>query len=120
MYLGVPYGRVVALDADSGKELGIYTLPKGNQPPTRGLAYWPGDGKHDPEIVFGTTLGGKLIALNAKTGTPVAELRRQWYRRPENAGCNERHSYRHLRHGGAAEHLPKFGYPQFAGTGGTE
>ena len=68
MFLGVPYGRVVALDAESGKELWVYTLPKGNQPPTRGLAYWPGDSKHDAEIVFGTTLGGKLIALDAKTG----------------------------------------------------
>jgi quinoprotein glucose dehydrogenase len=74
MYLGVPYGRVVALDADSGKELWVYTLPKGNQPPTRGLAYWPGDSKHDPELVFGTTLGGKLIALDARTGTPIASF----------------------------------------------
>ncbi len=53
MYLGVPYGRVVALDAVSGKEIWTYTLPAGNQPPTRGLAYWPGDAKHGPRIVFG-------------------------------------------------------------------
>ena len=71
IYLGVPYGRVVALDADTGKEIWAYDLPAGNQPPERGLAYWPGDGKARPEIVFGTMGGGKLIALDAKTGEPV-------------------------------------------------
>src|SRR5262249_61058560 len=71
MYLGVPYGRVVALDADSGKELWVYELPPGNQPATRGLAYWPGTASQPAQIMVGTQLGGKLIALNAETGRPV-------------------------------------------------
>jgi quinoprotein glucose dehydrogenase len=70
MFLGTPYGRVLALDADTGKELWVYNLPMSNQPSTRGLAYWPGDNGHAPEIVFGTQLG-LLIALDAKTGQPV-------------------------------------------------
>jgi quinoprotein glucose dehydrogenase len=71
MYVSTPYGRVVALDADTGKELWAYALPQGHQPPQRGLAYWPGDKGHGAEIVFGTTLG-LLIALDAKTGVPVS------------------------------------------------
>jgi quinoprotein glucose dehydrogenase len=71
IYLGTPYGRVVALDATTGKEIWAYDLPKGNQPSERGLAYWPGDGRSGAEIVFGTMGDGKLIALRAKTGEPV-------------------------------------------------
>jgi quinoprotein glucose dehydrogenase len=71
MYLGTPYGRVVALDADTGKEIWVYELPAGNLPATRGLAYWPGTGSQPAQIMVGTQLSGKLIALNAKTGKPV-------------------------------------------------
>lgn len=71
VYLGVPYGRVVALDSSNGKELWAYQLPPGNQPPMRGLAYWPGDEKKRPELLFGTEVGGKLIALDARNGAPV-------------------------------------------------
>ena len=48
IYLGTPYGRVVALDADTGKELWAYQLPGSDQPPFRGLTYWPGDGALAP------------------------------------------------------------------------
>jgi quinoprotein glucose dehydrogenase len=71
IYLGTPYGRVVALDAATGKEIWAYDLPKVNQPSERGLAYWPGYGSSGAEIVFGTMGDGKLIALHAKTGEPV-------------------------------------------------
>ena len=70
LYLGTPYGRVVALDATTGKEVWAYALPDGDQPPFRGLAYWPGDTGHAPRIIFGSTRG-KLIALDAKTGAPA-------------------------------------------------
>jgi quinoprotein glucose dehydrogenase len=70
LYLGTPYGRVVALDSSSGKQLWAYELPGGDQPPFRGLAYWPGDGKLAPRIVFGSAQG-KLIALDARTGAPA-------------------------------------------------
>ncbi|HVI99323.1 MAG TPA: pyrroloquinoline quinone-dependent dehydrogenase [Sphingomonas sp.] len=70
MYLPTPYGRVVALDAGTGRERWTYDLEGRDQPATRGVAYWPGDGKAPPEIVFGTR-SGKLIALDAASGRPV-------------------------------------------------
>ena len=69
MFLGTPYGRVVALDATSGKQLWAYQLPGDDQPPFRGLAYWPGDKGHAPRLIFGT-LRGRMIALDAATGAP--------------------------------------------------
>ncbi len=42
MYLPTPYGRVVALDADTGRELWVYKVPGNDQPATRGVAWWPG------------------------------------------------------------------------------
>jgi glucose dehydrogenase len=58
-------GRVVALDAATGKEVWRYTLASG-QPSTRGVSYWPGDKDAPPRIIF--TSGRKLMAVNAKTG----------------------------------------------------
>jgi quinoprotein glucose dehydrogenase len=68
MYVTTPYGRVAALDPLSGKELWTYALPAG-VPSTRGLEYWPGDGKTPPQVVFGSS-DGKLYSLDAKTGKP--------------------------------------------------
>jgi quinoprotein glucose dehydrogenase len=71
LYLGTAYNRVVALDADTGKEIWVKDI--GHTPSQRGLAYWPGDGKLPPQLVFGTTDGSALLmALNAKTGEPVS------------------------------------------------
>jgi quinoprotein glucose dehydrogenase len=70
LFLGTPYGRVVALDATSGKQVWAYQLPGSDQPPFRGLGYWPGDGAHKPRIVFGSAQG-RLIALDAATGAPA-------------------------------------------------
>jgi quinoprotein glucose dehydrogenase len=67
MYVSTPYGRVVALDAETGKQRWAYEVPNGDQPATRGVSYWPGA---KPEIVFGTR-GGFLIALHAESGAPV-------------------------------------------------
>ena len=72
MYLGVPYGRCRGTRRRQ-RQGALGVCPAHRQPATNS---WPcllaGDSTHDPEIVFGTTLGGKLIALNAKTGTPIA------------------------------------------------
>jgi quinoprotein glucose dehydrogenase len=68
MYVPTPYYRVVALDATTGTEVWAYQLPSGN-PSTRGVEYWPGDGRTPPQIVFGST-DGKLYSLDAKTGKP--------------------------------------------------
>jgi quinoprotein glucose dehydrogenase len=67
MVVSTPYGRVVALDAETGKQRWAYEVPSGDQPATRGVSYWPGS---KPEIVFGTR-AGLLIALHADTGAPV-------------------------------------------------
>lgn len=68
MYLSTPYGRVVALDPETGKKIWEHETPY--TPAGRGVAYWPGDGGLPPQILFGTG-NGWLIALNAKTGKPV-------------------------------------------------
>ena len=53
--------QVVALDAATGVQRWAYQVPRGDQPATRGVSYWPGT---KPEIVFGTR-SGLLIALDA-------------------------------------------------------
>jgi quinoprotein glucose dehydrogenase len=70
MYLPTPYGRVMALNATTGKQIWAYALPGRDQPPFRGVSYWPGDTTHKPEILFGT-IGGFLTALDARTGEKV-------------------------------------------------
>jgi glucose dehydrogenase len=74
--------RILALEADTGREIWSYQLPAG-QTPERGVSYWPGDRSNPPRLIFAT--GGsvmsspvavkgaadpvhKLMALNAKTG----------------------------------------------------
>ncbi len=66
MYISSPYGRVVALDAVTGKEAWVYTLPSGS-PATRGVEYFSGDPDTPPQIVVGTS-DAKLFMLDAKTG----------------------------------------------------
>ncbi|HEY2845141.1 MAG TPA: PQQ-binding-like beta-propeller repeat protein, partial [Bryobacteraceae bacterium] len=61
----VPAGsRVMALDAESGKQIWTYTAPGavGN----RAVGYWPGEGSNPPRVLF--TAGTKMMALNANTG----------------------------------------------------
>ena len=68
MYL--PAGnRVLALDAETRKEIWTYRLPTGNTT-ARGVAYWPGDGATTARIVF--TAGPRLVAVNAITGEASA------------------------------------------------
>jgi quinoprotein glucose dehydrogenase len=68
---------VVALDAKTGEQMWVYSLREGRraaiaprQLSGRGVSYWT-DGKGDERILFVTT-GFRLVALNAKTGTPIA------------------------------------------------
>lgn len=68
MYLTTPYGRVVALDATTGKELWVYQLPTSN-PSTRGVEYWAGDARTPAQVLFHSN-DGKLYSVNAKTGVP--------------------------------------------------
>jgi glucose dehydrogenase len=60
---------IVAVDADNGKTIWSYQVVH-DQPSTRSVAYWPGDKKDPPRIIF-TTYGKKIIELYASTGKPV-------------------------------------------------
>jgi quinoprotein glucose dehydrogenase len=66
----------VAIDGATGETLWIYRIDEGARgtlvarPQNRGLAYWT-DGKGDERILL-ISPGYQLIALNAKTGIPIA------------------------------------------------
>ncbi|HWY60527.1 MAG TPA: hypothetical protein VNW15_01370, partial [Rhizomicrobium sp.] len=45
MYLGSPYGEVIALNATTGAVKWKFKLPGDDTPAKRGVSYWPGDGK---------------------------------------------------------------------------
>jgi quinoprotein glucose dehydrogenase len=66
--------RVVALDPETGKEIWQHPLA-GGAPSRRGVAYWAGDERHAPRIIF--TSGRRLIALNANTGAADAAFGNQ-------------------------------------------
>ncbi|HEY2837281.1 MAG TPA: PQQ-binding-like beta-propeller repeat protein [Rhizomicrobium sp.] len=68
LYLGSPYGEVIALNATTGDVVWKFKLPNGDTPAKRGISYWPGDGTIKPQIVFGTN-SGLLYELNAADGT---------------------------------------------------
>ena len=68
---------VVALDAATGEELWMHSENEGKRGESaprqlsgRGLSYWS-DGKGDDRIIY-VTPGYQMLALNAKTGQPVA------------------------------------------------
>lgn len=81
LYLSTPANRVVALDAETGRELWAYNPQIENEnlkyQQHRGVAYWEGnssDGRARDKRIFFGTLDGRLIALNASTGKPVANF----------------------------------------------
>jgi quinoprotein glucose dehydrogenase len=67
---------VIALDAKTGEQIWVYSLREGmraaiapRQLSGRGVSYWT-DGKGDDRVLFLTT-GYRLVALNARTGSPI-------------------------------------------------
>ncbi len=76
LYFTAGTGRtVICADAATGETLWLYrgddTAERGAvRPNNRGLAYWS-DGRGDDRIIF-VTPGYQLVALNAKTGLPIA------------------------------------------------
>jgi len=81
----IPAGnRIVALDADTGQEKWVYTIPPGppaqgtsagaaGQPrnaSTRGVSYWPGDAGTPARILV--MVGSSMFALDAANGQPSA------------------------------------------------
>ena len=71
MYVSTQRQRIVALNAETGAELWAYDPHVPGSREHRGVAYWPGEPGVAPRIVFGTG-DGRLIALDARTGTPAA------------------------------------------------
>jgi quinoprotein glucose dehydrogenase len=72
LYLGWPYNRVAALEADTGKVLWEFTgrtETRTTLGSMRSLGYWPGDKQTSAQILFGTE-DGELYSINAKTGRP--------------------------------------------------
>src|SRR6185436_12099829 len=75
LYLTTPASKVVALEADTGREVWKYDpyengpskQPRASRGVNRGLAYWT-DG-HQARIFLGAS-DGRLISLDAKTGLP--------------------------------------------------
>src|SRR5215813_10297886 len=53
LYFSTQNQKIVALDADTGKEIWKYD-PKSNSREHRGVAYWPGDSRTPPRIMLGT------------------------------------------------------------------
>jgi len=66
MILATPYRRVTAVDAVTGQQVWAYDTPNGDGVATRGVEYWEQGNR-----IIVATQGGKLIALDAKTGEPV-------------------------------------------------
>lgn len=62
-------GRVLALEADTGKLVWEYKLPTGSTS-ARGVAFWPGESATPARIIF--TAGRRLMAVNAVTGEASA------------------------------------------------
>ena len=61
----VPAGpRVIALEADSGREIWTYDAP--GAVANRAVGFWAGDTNNPPRVLF--TTGTKLMALDANTG----------------------------------------------------
>src|SRR5258708_5767673 len=65
LYLSTPYGRIVALEPETGKK--IWEYESEYTPSGRGISYWAGDETLPPQILVGT-MNRSLFELNAKTG----------------------------------------------------
>ena len=60
---------VWAVQGDTGKQLWKYPA---RNPARRGVSYWQGDAQHASRILV--TVGTTLVALDPKTGSPIAEF----------------------------------------------
>jgi membrane-bound PQQ-dependent dehydrogenase (glucose/quinate/shikimate family) len=71
LYLSTPSNRVVALDAETGKEIWQFDPQAGSASRKffqhRGVSYWQSETGDDRRILYGT-FDGRLICLDAKSG----------------------------------------------------
>lgn len=73
LYLTTPFGRAIALDAETGNELWAFDPKLDKNRPynlfiNRGPAYWS---RGKEKRLYWGTLDGRLFALNARNGQPV-------------------------------------------------
>lgn len=78
LYFSTPSNRVIALDAETGKEIWQFDPQAGHAGQRqffqhRGVAYWQSKKGDDRRILFGT-FDGRLIALDAKSGKPCGDF----------------------------------------------
>ena len=78
LYFSTPSNRVIALDAENGKEIWQFDPQAGSAGPRqffqhRGVAYWQSKSGDDRRILYGT-FEGRLIALDARTGKPCRDF----------------------------------------------
>jgi quinate dehydrogenase (quinone) len=59
---------VFALEPETGKE--VWRFDAMTKVARRGVAYWPGDGSLPPRLFSGVA-DGRLVALDARTGSPI-------------------------------------------------
>jgi quinoprotein glucose dehydrogenase len=83
LYFSTPTNRIIAINAENGKELWVYNSAvylKGDYPEVtcRGVSKWidPNRKPGDPDYmrILAATIDGRLIALNASTGKPVSSF----------------------------------------------
>ncbi len=82
LYLSTPYNRVVALDAESGKEKWSFDpkayedgqVPNGTGFVHRGVAVWRDAGTHKLRVFINSRY--RLIALDSETGQPISDFGR--------------------------------------------
>jgi membrane-bound PQQ-dependent dehydrogenase (glucose/quinate/shikimate family) len=76
LYLSTPSSRVIALDPETGKELWVFDPQAGRElrewNAHRGVAFWQADartGRSCERRILSGTVDGRLLALDAATGT---------------------------------------------------
>jgi quinoprotein glucose dehydrogenase len=81
LYVSTPSSRVIALDAETGREIWKFDPQAGKKEREfnahRGVAYWEGrsrDGKTADRRILSGTVDGRLLALDARTGRPCEDF----------------------------------------------
>ena len=73
LYLSTPSNRAIALDAETGTEIWQFDPQAGRSERKffqhRGVVYWQSETGDDRRILY-ETFDGRMICLNAKTGSP--------------------------------------------------